>query len=992
MLKKVFIILFTLALPFFALAQSSGKIIGVIADKETGEPLPGVNVVLQDTYLGGTTDIDGYYVILNVPVGAYAIEASYVGYTSMVVNNVRVSAGVTTEQDFELAPTTLELSEAVVVTAERPLVEKHVTQSVSKVTTEDLEAIPVRGLNDLLALQASVVVQDGNVHIRGGRDDEVGYYLDGASTVDPVSNTNAVYVIQEAVEEIQVLAGGYTAEFGGANSGIVRSELRTGTPDYHMSLDFQTDKFTTRGEEFLGTKSFNDHLLIGTFSGPVASDKVRMFVAFENNYEGDYVKRFSEPFQFDASNLAAPLVDYNPDNPAAGDTVSMLKYPAFTPNNSRNRYTINSTLNFNFTPVQFRLSALYNQREYTQDDQPMLNILNDREPTWEARNILLSGKLTHVLNPSTFYDVKLSYFDDFVEKKDEYFGNDWRSWADSAKIAQHTGGDVIYRDEDSAPYPYLLNGFYFNRNGSFGEDAGDGWYYKEKQNYFAGAVNVTSQINRYNELRAGFDARFYTLRRFDIHAPTALNRINFYGSEEAVPDASWKEALGSRTYGYDRYGEELDDGVDAARKPIFASFYIQDKIEFDDLIINAGLRYDYIDTDDKDLINPANPAVNEDEAILEESAWEDVEPFQHISPRLGISFPISEKAVFYTQYGKFVQTPKLSHIYRSYRELGTQIVTAGNFYLAPIGYGLGPIETTSYEIGFRRQMANVASFDVTGFYKNLKGQVGMEKIKAAPGALIQTYELLANGDFATTKGIELRLMLRRYKRFQAQMNYTYTQAEGTGSGETSYHGANYRDSQKPTITSPLDYNQKHRGTVNLDYRFGNDDGGPVLSNFGANVLVKFSSGHPFTMVYYPPGGQVNSYDAAVNYMNDTRSREALEPINSSTTPWTTTVDLRLDKSFRIMDKLQAQVYMRVTNLFNTQNVINVFQATGKAKDDGFINDPTRAQSFIDANGGEDYVNMYRAINLTNGQAYWDELGLDLYGTPRQIMLGVKFNY
>ena len=988
MFKKVLLLLLTLAMPIFLFAQSTGKIMGVVKDKDTGEPLPGVNVIIQDTYLGATTNIDGYYVILNVPVGAFNVEASYVGYTKAIFKNIRVSAGQTTEQNFDLKSTTLELGEAVVVTAERPLVEKHVTQSVAKVNSEQLEELPVRGITAVLALQPSVVVQDGDIHIRGGRADEVGYYLDGASTVDPVSNTNAVYVIHDAVEEIQVLAGGYTAEFGGANSGIIRSELRSGTRDYRMSLDFQTDKFVDIGEEFLGTQSFNDHVLVGTFSGPLGSDKVRLFAAVENNFEGDFRKRFTKSFRFNESNLQNPLIDDRIGSATRGDTIPELYYPNYSPNNERNRWTVNSTLLFDFNPIQFRVSALYNQRRYTSDALPVLNILNSRNQYIDARNILISGKLTHILSPTSFYNAKISYFNDFAERKDDYFGNDWRSWSDSAKVYDHTNGEVVFRDAAHGEYSHLLNGFSFSQDGTLKT----GWYYKEAQTYFSGSMNYVNQINRHNEIKAGFDARAYTVRRFDIYTPTALDRTQFYGSEENVPIAAWSEALGSRSYGYDRFGNETDKGQDAARTPLFASVYVQDKIEFDNLIINAGLRYDYFDTDDKTLKDPSNPAVNQAEALILDEAWKKMDPFQFISPRLGMSFPISEKTVFYTQYGRFVQTPKLSTIYRSYSELGTQIVTAGNYYLSPIGYGLKPIETTSYEIGFRQQLGDVASFDITGFYKNLKGQIGMDKVQAAPGALIQTYEKLSNGDFATTKGIEFKVIMRRYNRLQAQLNYTYTSAEGTGSGELSFHGANYRNTQKPTITSPLDYNQKHRGSVNLDYRFGENDGGPIFSGFGANLLYTFTSGHPYTLVDFPIGGQVSPYNAGVDYMNDTRSRTAKEPINSSTTPWTTNIDLRLDKTFKVLDNLNAQVYVRVTNLLNTKNVINVFQATGSAEDDGFISDPVRTEAFYNAYGGQDYVDMYKAINLDNGQAYWGATGMQLYGTPRQIMVGMKLIY
>lgn len=228
----------------------------------------------------------------------------------------------------------------------------------------------------------------------------------------------------------------------------------------------------------------------------------------------------------------------------------------------------------------------------------------------------------------------------------------------------------------------------------------------------------------------------------------------------------------------------------------------------------------------------------------------------------------------------------------------------------------------------------------------------------------------------------------------AIMNYTYSDAEGTGSGQNSYISAVDRLSPRPTQLNPLDYAQKHRGSINLDYRFGKNDGGPVFEQFGINLLYTFNSGHPYTLVT-SSGGQAGPYDTGVDYMNDTRSRRALEPINNSTTPWYRRFDLRVDKSFNITDKLSATIYARIFNLFNTKNVINVFQVTGSAEDDGLLSgviDPTRARSLINSYGGEDYVKMYKAINLENGQAYWDVVGRQLYSSPRQIFFGLKLNF
>lgn len=235
------------------------------------------------------------------------------------------------------------------------------------------------------------------------------------------------------------------------------------------------------------------------------------------------------------------------------------------------------------------------------------------------------------------------------------------------------------------------------------------------------------------------------------------------------------------------------------------------------------------------------------------------------------------------------------------------------------------------------------------------------------------------------------MQVRRTKNLSALFNYTLTSAEGTGSGETAYLSAVDRNAETPTIVSPLDYSQTHRGSINLDYRFGADEGGLVFNRSGANFLFSFNSGHPYTSVYYPPGGQVNAYDAGVDYMLDTRSREAREPINASETPWVFNADLRLDKSFTITEDLAATVYMRVTNLLNTKNPINVYEATGSSSDDGHLANPDYSGGDVSVYG-QDYVDMYKAINGKNGQSYLDFLGEELYSNPRQILFGIKVVY
>ncbi len=1015
---KLLIVALLLCLPAFMFAQSAGKLVGVVTDKSSGEALPGVNVLIDGTTYGAATDVDGFFVILNIPVGVYDVRANFIGYSDVVITGIRVSASTTTEANFEMDEASVQ-GQAVVVTATKPLVEKHVTQSVSLVTSEDLENIPVRGFNNVMALQNSVVVQDGNVYIRGGRTEEVGYYVDGAASNNPLNNTQSVYIIQEAVEEFQVLSGGYTAEFGGANSGIIRTEYKTGARDWHVSLDFQTDKFADgeNGGEFLGTQSFGHHVGVATISGPLGTDKIRLFAAVENTDQDDRQRRFSEGWDFTRIDVNANSANFQAGHP---DTFN-ISYPnGFTPLSGFERWAVNGTLLFDYSPISFRVSGSWFNSKTFGNRAPQLNVLNDRNAFRNNSSVLLSGKLTHVLNPKTFYNVSVSYFDREAERRDTWFGGDWQNWFNGNLISERTNGEVQYRKTLQSdlnawlpPFAHQLNGIPFAPRGytpmflsGVADAAGSGntggaFYTLDDQKYIGGALDFVSQIGRHHELKIGINTRRYTARNFQI-LPSVMKLTEQFtsGDPTSVPAGIWASQGTYDGYGYDLYGNEIDEFVsigdsvfmDAPRNPQFSAVYIQDKIEFNDLIVNAGLRWDIMNTDDQRLIDPGNPSVDTRTGLIRPESFEDVPVFSLVSPRIGVSFPVSEKTVFYGQYGKFVQTSELNDVYYGSYGFSNQITAGGSFFTAPIGFGLEPIKTTSYEVGFRQQLGNNAAFDVTGFFRNDKGQINVIQQRVPASSQISSYNRIVNGDFVTTRGLEFKFNLRRVNRLQGQLNYTLTKAEGTGSGETAYLGAIARNTPVPTRVSPLNFNQEHRGSIILDYRFGRNDGGPILSRLGANILFSFNSGHPFTFVDFAPGGQINPFDAGVDYMFDTRTREALEPIGSSTTPWNFLTDLRLDKTLSLLSNLDITLYARVTNLFNTKNTINVYQGTGNPDDDGYLSRPDYSQSFIDANGGEEYVDLFRQINLVNGGAYFSKLNLELFDNPRQIFFGLKLAY
>jgi hypothetical protein len=445
-------------------------------------------------------------------------------------------------------------------------------------------------------------------------------------------------------------------------------------------------------------------------------------------------------------------------------------------------------------------------------------------------------------------------------------------------------------------------------------------------------------------------------------------------------------------YGYDELGNEDDSEVDGPKHPVFGAVYINEKTEIGDLVVNAGLRVDYIDMDGWKLANPRDPAYLEKEQNVDPKGLKKSEASIEIQPRLGFAFPVTDRSVFHVQYGKFAQAPDLARAYGGRPDIA-QLFRGQFFINDPVGFGLEPITTTQYEIGYNQQFTDFASFDITGFYKDIKGQIQIDKQFPDPLTGDTEYSVYKNGDFGTTKGFEFTLKMRRVQRIQAQVTYTLSDARGTNSFPNASVSAIERaqrgiGSPSPTLVSPLRYNSTHSGNVNFDYRFGKGDGGIILEQLGVNLLFTFNSGFHFTRSG-GSGGQRDRDEGSLLNDRDPRSRVPLEPIGSSTTPWTFNFDLRLDKTISMFG-VNANVYFYVQNLLNTQNVTNVYEETGNAYDDGFLTNPNRSQKIVEAQG-QKYKEMYEAVNLKNRQHYWRDYGYDLFSPPRQIRAGIRFD-
>ena len=1029
MFKKLMVLsLLLLIVPMFVWAATSGKIQGVIKDKDTNEPLPGVNVVLEGTEMGAATDIDGYYVILNVPVGDYSLRISYIGYKDVVVQDVGVSADHTTEINYSLEPTAIELEEAVVVTAERPLIRKDETNRVEIRTAEEIKTLPIRNLNSLASIAAGTVNDEGTVYMRGGRANETAYIVDGVVQNELFLGGNRTNINPNSIEELQVQTGGFNAEYGSIMSGLVIVTTQAGGQKYHFTAEAITDEFLPRDSKTLGTYSYGYNDYNATLSGPLLPgyDKLSFFGSFQRfnrvdrdprmNWADGNTYMVADPF------VKATFVDSNGVQQFVRDTLAVTLDQDIKPGNWENQLNFNGKVRWRISnnfdlQVSGLVSNIDNQNTnlgsfgglatssfYRAAESRML-INSAHTPKTEYRTQSYSLTFTHTLNPNTFYELRGGYYSTKRERGDGVFFDDVFAYGDPAK------NNFLGLDQDSASATFGQPVTGIPLNNIYGRAwQGRGYLYniynKQEQTMYSVNFNLTRQQGKSHLIKLGGEFRYSTLRWYQLSAypgPVGLaSRLTAYQDQidagQITENYAWYQLYDVTAradyYGYDFRGNKVDSGdwflndpskpesdpanasvfdagrPDGPKHPIIGAAYIQDKIEFNDLILNLGLRFDYLNPNDWQLKNIEDVfSANGDPNTFDAPDVEDTKIRTYLSPRLGFAYPISENTVFHAQYGKFYQMPRLVDLYSSKNYLN--ILLVDHPYYDNTGFpNLKPERTTSYEIGFKQRLSNFAALNVTAFYKETADLVREQNWSTD----IQDIGFMQNLDFGTVKGLEFNFTLRRYHNFSASVNYTLSYAVGTGSNSNTLRNITWLQNEYPKATNPLDFDQRHTGNVGLDYRLGKGQGPAFgnmhpLENFGVNAYFSFNSGRPYT----------STRVVSEPFWGGGTGVRPTSAINALYSPSNWSVDMKVDRTFNLsMLNSRLNVYVWVLNLFNTENVVNVYPFSGDANSTGWLDTPD-GQSW-QATATPEQVELYkkREENPFN------------YGPPRQIRLGVRF--
>ncbi|MEW6651895.1 MAG: TonB-dependent receptor [Bacteroidota bacterium] len=1010
MQRKIFYLLLLLViLPVLLTAGTRGKIRGKVVDLQTGEPLIGANVYVVGTQSGANSDANGDYIIQNLEAGVYTLRAAYVGYQTITLSGVRVNADLTSYVNFELPSEDIQVG-TVEIVAQKPLIQRDNTNAVRITTAEDIESLPIRDVSSIIQLTAGVATYGGNIVIRGGRPDEVGFYLDGVSIKSPIAAGTVVTLNQDVLEEIQVQSGGYSAEFGNANAGIVRQQMRSGTSQYKLSYEYITDNVTLKsaknafdGEKRLGAHwwGYNEQSFSASGPVPYLNDIAKFFFNFNYGFNrfgrGGGSPNWNEPIN----------VGWIKD-PVSLDSFYLVHPGGPFKGNESNRYSYAGTLSLDLKPFLVKLTGNYSWRPGHNGGQNNLMTMNQtRRGTVNNWDGVYTAKITHVINPSLYYELNAGYLSYGSETYDQALGKDPWVYGDSTLNAD--AGWVWKRSKNDLVAMSKLTkearNFYFQRplsvwgltnagNVPFAVDGAlpGGSHFGVSWNKRTGitlAGNMVYLLGKIHTIKLGGSYEQYTIRNWNaVGVADLANKLHAFKTANPGVNAQQIEQYkigqqintGVTNFGYDVMGNEFDgDGLYEAMKPVTASAYIQDKIEYEDIILNVGLRFDYYDTDGWEMVDPTRPELSMvfKDGTLIESGWKKNPAFKSVSPRLGFAFPVTDKTVFHAEWGKFVQMPAYNQMYTGLHSYAYNL--RGGFFISnPVALGFRPTRTTNYELGFSQQLGDHFSFDITGYYKDIKDQLNYRIIKVDKNSAYSDYASFQNGDFATTKGIELTFNMRRYKNVLVGANIAFQDARGTGSNPSSNAGIVGSPLDGVTVftpqyISPLQFDYPVRGNVNVDYRFGNEAEVPVfLRMLGASALVRFSSGHPYTL---GTGG--------LNASTDARFRQPLEALNTSLTPNQLYFDLRVDKTFQIMDKLSANVYVFVINLFNIKNELEVHLKTGTASDNGDIYNPDMVKNNV-----TNYGQSFRDAQLAIYQ--YDNYGQ--YSGPRQVRLGLRFEF
>ena len=901
--------------PMLMHAQS-GNIEGTVVDAETNEKLVGVNVFIQGTHVGAATNLDGEYRILNVPPGRHTLRITMIGYDPVTVENVRVQIDQTTSIDVEMYETIFDLGEVRIV-AERPIVQPDVSASVNVVEIGMIDQMPVQTFEEVLSLQAGIEMGTQGILVRGGSARETRMFVDGLSMDDERANIPYTAVSLSSLQEVQVQTGGFSAEYGNIRSGLVNIVTREGQSERYSGraiIHYGSPSPKNFGPSVYDPDSYFNRpytdpavMWTGTRDGEWDAYTQKQYPSFEGwnaisrrtiedgdpstDLTPEQAYRLWQWHRRRDGRIQKPdyVVDVGIGGPIPGlssyagnlrfyatyfEERDMFVFPLSRDSYSDRHGQIRITSDI--TPsMKLNITGLYGEvhsvTPFESTPSPTGTIVRTQEqvanmvynpaiifmpqfysPSSIYRN-MIGFKLTNAVSARTYYEVRF-----------QHNANQYKTFKvadrDTAKIHEIFPGYFV----DEAPFGYSPD----DQTGLDGMIIG-GWMNlardrtRNKTTLFS--FDITSQVETHHQIKTGFDITYndFRIRSFSEHP-----RMD-----------TWTRTLVYNVFPY-RIGA-----------------FVQDKMEYGGFIANIGVRFDYSDSnlDWFELEEfDRNLADGRGRHLEEEAPTKSINPVWNISPRLGISHPITRNSKIYFNYGHFRSEAVSSLRFRIQREHSGRVTHLGN-------PDLGLEKTVAYELGYEQNLFDLFLLRLAAYYKDVTGQPGWVSYTSFDGSV--RYSVPENNFYEDIRGFEATLEKRSGRWITGFVNYTYdVRTSGlfgfTQNFENPQDMRNYlRTNPGQSRPRPLPYarlNINIRTPVDFGPKFM---GVPVLGNWSISILANWKAGQYTT---YNPGNLPGVVD------------------NIRWKDWYN-LDMRISRDFRMMQS-GFQIFVNISNVFNFKHM------------------------------------------------------------------------
>jgi hypothetical protein len=788
-----------ISLSSFMIAGTTGKISGVVTDAQTGEVIIGASIVITGTSFGSPTDVYGNFVILNLPPGEYTVRASSVGYTAMTQTQVRVVIDQTTTLNFKLSQEAVQ-GEEVIVVAQRPVVQKDVSSSQANITSKEIESLPVASVSSVVGLQAGIQISatSPQIVIRGASNgDQTAFIVDGLTLRNERNNQPYSGISLSSIQDIQVQTGGFNAEYGDIRSGVVNVITKEGklkgyslggsvriappTAKNFGPSPFSYDSYFMRpfldpAVAFVGTGTGNDpgawdaytRAQYRNFVGwnavskasladndptndltPLEAQQLFLFqhrkdgtirkpdynidagfggaVPFVNTYLGNL--RFFASYRQQQSMYMIPLStdayrDWNGSIRVTSDIGSSMKLMGTYMRGIQTGTSNNNTGNSGIMQTPEDIANSMNEANYA--DLQMY--MNDYYCPTQVNMTSYGAKFTHALSNTSLYEASLNYV------LFQYNTNPGPA-RDTSRI--YLFGNNYYVDEAPFGYATKTNEYYFGTNftNTYGQS---GSRDTSRISNLTFKLDFNSQINRYNLIKTG------------VEIVSTVSNTN-YAAVNSVNGASTISR-------WDTY-------------PYRASWYIQNKLEYQGMIANIGMRVDVSDPNgtwynyspyDSRLFGFASLGM--DTTLLRVKIDKQV----MVSPRLGVAFPVTEYAKLFFNYGHFYSMPQPEDLF-----LVRHDPTSGS--VTRLASPDNPLpKTVAYEFGYEHSLMDQFLIRVAGYYKNVTNQINTVTVEGTTGlATAVNYSLSVPNSYEDIRGFEVTFSRNRGNWITGFVNFTY---------------------------------------------------------------------------------------------------------------------------------------------------------------------------------------------------------------------------